>query len=128
MHEADLVEKIVRLDRSFFTMLIEANVEALGQLLADDFTIIDILSGSIAGKAPLLAAVSSGQVKFTSVDALESTARTYGTAAVVTGRTHLKGDMAGTPFDLSSRYTHVYPNQEGVWQLVAAQGTRICGT
>jgi len=29
------------------------------------------------------------------------------------------------PFVASSRYTHVYIQQEGRWRMVSAQGTRI---
>src|SRR4030095_342431 len=51
-------------DRQFFTSLVEADFQALDRLLARDFMLIDVMSGSEITKSSLLAALGSGQVKF----------------------------------------------------------------
>ena len=112
-------------DRQFFGALTGADVEALGQLLAGDFVLIDVMRGAEITKAQLLTAVGSGQVKFESIKPAESRVRLYPSTAVVTGRTEMSGFFAGTPFAASSRYTHVYVRREGRWRMVSAQGTRI---
>ena len=112
-------------ERQFFTALIGANLEALDQVLAADFVLIDVIRGAEISKADLLAVIGSGQLKFEVIDPAESHARLYPSTAVITGRTEMRGRFEETPFTASSRYTHVYLQQEGRWRMVSAQGTRI---
>ena len=112
-------------DRQFFRALLEANAAKLDGILAEDFILIDALSGSEIPKPALLAAVASFQVKLEAVDVLESRVRLYPGIAVVTGRTKMSGRFGGSPFSVSSRYTHVYIEQLGRWRLLSAQGTPI---
>src|SRR5438094_474135 len=51
-------------DKRFFNALIAGDVQALNRILADDFILIDVMSGSEITKAAFLAATGSGQVKF----------------------------------------------------------------
>ena len=112
-------------DRRFFTALLEGCVGDLDGVLADDFILIEVMGGAEITKAVLLAAVGCGELKFESIHPAGCRARVYQSAAVVTGRTEMKGSMGGTPFSASSRYTHVFVEQEGRWRMVSAQGTRI---
>ena len=112
-------------DRQFFTSLIEVDFQALDRLLARDFMLIDVMSGSEITKPSLLAAMGSGQVTFEAIEPAENLVRLYQTTAVVTGRTQMKGLLGDTPFSVSSRYTHVYIVQQNAWRLVAAQGTKM---
>jgi len=112
-------------DRHFLASLIDANLPALDQVLADDFILIDVMSGSEITKSSLLAVIGSGQVKFESIEPADNLVRLYQATAVVMGRTRMKGRLGGAPFAASSRYTHVFVMQQGEWRLAAAQGTRI---
>lgn len=112
-------------DRAFFAALLEGNAEALDQILADDFMLIDVLSGSEVPRAVLLTLIQSGRLKFDRIDIIESRVRLYGTAAIVTGRTQMSGRFGDQPFAAASRYTHVFVEQKGRWRLTAAQGTQI---
>ncbi|HKA53218.1 MAG TPA: nuclear transport factor 2 family protein [Candidatus Binatia bacterium] len=112
-------------DRQFFTALISADVAALDRLLADDFLLIDVMSGSEVTKASLLAVIESGQLRFEAIEPVESLVRLYQTTAVITGRTQMRGRFAEQPFTVSSRYTHVFVEQQGQWRLVTAQGTQV---
>jgi hypothetical protein len=116
--------KVLAQERRFFKALLDANVTELDEILADDFIIVDVLSGSEVPKVGLLAAVASSQVKFEAIDVLESRVRAYRGAAVVNGRTQMRGRFGQMP-SASSRYTHVYIESEGRWRLVSAQGTQI---
>ena len=112
-------------DRQFFTSLLEANVEALERLLADDFILIDVMSGSEITKSSLLAVIESGQLKFEAIEPVDSLVRWYQTTAIITGRTQMQGRFGELPFTAHSRYTHVFVEQQGQWRLVTAQGTQI---
>jgi ketosteroid isomerase-like protein len=112
-------------EQQFFRSLIRGDVEALDQILIDDFLLIDVLTGSEVRKTELLAALRSRQLKFEAIEALESRVRFYGITAVITGRTQMSGRFGATPFTASSRYTHVFVKEQNQWRLVSAQGTQI---
>jgi ketosteroid isomerase-like protein len=116
----------IAVDRQFFAALIAADTAALERLLADDFLLIDVMTGSEVPRAALLEVVGSGQLAFEAIDPAEVRCRRYGATAVVTGRTRMAGRYAGAAFGAASRYTHVYVEERnGDWRMVAAQGTPI---
>ena len=117
---------VLAAEREFFAALIKASPEALGQVLGDDFLLVDF-GGGTSSKRSFIASIGSGQVKFEEIetDPNETLIRLFGATAVVTGRTRMKGNFGGTAFTVSSRYTHVYVERQGRWNLVSAQGTQI---
>jgi len=112
-------------ERRFFTGLLDSNVETLDRVLADDFMLIDVMGGSEIPRAVLLDAIRSGQLKFETIEHLDSRVRFYPTMAVVTGSTQMSGHFGATRFRAHSRYTHVFVEQQREWRLVAVQGTQI---
>jgi Domain of unknown function (DUF4440) len=112
-------------DRQFFAALIDARRDVLDRLLADDFLLIDVMTGSEVPRDAFLALVGSGQLKFEAIEPAEVRVRLYPPAAVVTGRTRMQGRYEETPFEARSRYTHVYVDHQGRWRMVTAQGTPI---
>ena len=113
-------------ERAFFSALLSGNIDSLDSILADDFLMVDLLSGSEITKPMLLAAVGSSQVKFEAIDPVESKTRIYSAdTAVIVGRTEMRFRAAESSFSFSSRYTHVFVLQDGDWQLASAQGTQI---
>lgn len=109
----------------FFVSLIEADLPALDRLLGVDFILIDVMSGSEITKPDFLAAIGSGQVRFEMIEPADNRVRLYQTTSVITGRTRMEGRLGDKPFAASSRYTHVFVNQQGEWQMISAQGTQI---
>ena len=79
--------EILACDESFFAAMLAADHDLLGTILADDFVIIDVLSGQVALRDELLGAISSGQLRFAEVTryAGERSVRLRASAAVVTG-------------------------------------------
>ena len=123
-HDIDTRE-VLACDESFFTALLAADHDLLGTILADDFVIIDVLSGQVARREELLGAISSGQLRFTEVTryAEERSVRLRPPAAVVTGRTRMVLRYQGNEVTAHSRYTHVHVRENGRWRLMSAQGT-----
>jgi hypothetical protein len=74
-------------DRLFFDALLAADAKALDEILADDFLLIDVMSGSEIDKPALIAAVGSGQLVFEAIEPAETRVRHYGATAVANGRT-----------------------------------------
>jgi ketosteroid isomerase-like protein len=122
-HESDPLA----VDHQFFGALLTADLESLEEIVADDFVLIDVMSGSEVSKEALVAAIGSGQLKFDAIKPIDARVRRYGTAAVITGHTRMSGKFEGSPFAADSRYTHVYIEAQGRWRLVSAQGTQIAG-
>lgn len=112
-------------EQQFFSSLIGGDVWELDRILGDDFLLIDVMTGSEVKKPDLLAVLGSGQLKFEAIQPVESQVRLYGLTAVITGRTQMSGRFGETPFTASSRYTHVFVEDQGQWRLVSAQGTQI---
>lgn len=115
-------------DQRFFDALTAGDHETLAQLLAEDFLIVDIQSGSIGTREQLLGLIRSGALVFPAVQAFpdEAIVRTVGDAGIVVGRTrmHFTGPD-DTTFHADSRYTHVYAATGADWRLLSAQGTQI---
>ena len=115
----------VAAEQQFFSALTAADLNTLEHLLARDFLLIDVMSGSEVTKTALMDVLRSGMLKFEVILPLEKRVRLYETTAIVTGRTQMNGMFNGERFTLNSRYTHVYVEHHGRWQLVSAQGTQI---
>jgi ketosteroid isomerase-like protein len=120
---------LAQLDQDFFDVLTAGDVGRLGELLTDDFLIVDINSGSVATKADLVGAVTSGALTFPAIEAFpaEAVVRQYGDVAIIVGRTGMNFTTDdGATFSAGSRYTHVWVvDPAGRWQLASAQGTQI---
>jgi len=119
--------QVLACDESFFTALLAADHDLLGTILADDFVIIDVLSGQVARREELLGAISSGQLRFAEVTryAEDRSVRLRDSAAVVAGRTRMVLCYQGNDVTVHSRYTHVHAQENGRWRLMSAQGTPI---
>src|SRR4051812_9558072 len=104
------------LERRFFDALLAADPRALDGVLTDDFVLVDVMRGGEITRATLLDAVGEGAIRFEGIDVLESRVRRYGSTAVVTGRTRMRGHAGAQPWSVHSRYTHVFVEKDGRWR------------
>ena len=114
-----------RADQEFFTALIEGDQAALNRILADDFQLIDVMTGSTVSKAALREILGERGLRFDEINRIDYRVRIYGSTAIITGQTRMVGSFNGQRFELDSRYTHVFVEQGNGWRMVAAQGTQI---
>lgn len=98
----------------------------LDRIYADDYTLVNE-SGDLTTKAPRLAAIKSGELKFESVSFEDAKIRLYGNTAVATYRTMSKAQFKGQDIGGQFRVTVTLVKIKGRWQVVAAQVTRITG-
>ena len=120
-------ERVLAAEREFFTALTEADLATLDRILAEDFTLTDLVGGQMT-KGQFLGVLSEGQMKFLSITEQGGTrVRLYGerVAAAVTGKTVIEVRFMGRELSVESRYTHVYAVEAGEWRLEIAQGTPI---
>jgi ketosteroid isomerase-like protein len=109
----------------FFDALLRGDGDALRALLTPDFVLIDVMTGSEIPGTVLVDLVGSRQLVFQAVERIDSRVRTYGSAAVVTGQTRMRGRYQDQSSSAHSRYTHVYVGADSGWRLASAQGTPI---
>ena len=112
-------------DDAFFAALLAGDTRALAEVLADDFLIVDVMSGNVSDRKAFLGPLGDGRLRFQSIDLIERQTRRYGDAAVIVGRTEMRGSFGGQEFGAASRYTHVLIRADGAWRLASAQGTPI---
>jgi ketosteroid isomerase-like protein len=122
---------IQRADSAFFEALVDRDIPALETLLATEFLIVDVASGTVQSRAAFLDAISRWAVTFLQIKTFpeETTIRLAGPGAgIVVGRTAMSlSDAGGAVTEIASRYTHVFEGDRRSWRLVSAQGTLIPG-
>ena len=107
-------------EREFFEALINADVASLDRILAGDFVLIDVMTGSEVSGERLTELVRLAQLRFHTINQTEYKVRVYGTTSVITGRTVMIGWYEGQQFQVTSRYTHVLVEQSENWRIVSA--------
>ena len=113
-------------DDEFFEALVTGDARRVESLLDERFLIVDLMSGAVADRAALVAALDQRAIEFERIDLIERAARGYGDTAIVVGRTQMAGSFAGATFAAASRYTHVFVRGADTrWRLASAQGTQI---
>ena len=109
----------------FFAALSKSDREALGNVVADDCVLIDVMTGSEVPRSDFVEIVGSRRLVFESIERPGARVRLYGGTAVVTGQTRMIGRFAAQAFQVHSRYTHVYVRGRDGFRLVNAQGTPV---
>jgi uncharacterized protein (TIGR02246 family) len=94
------------------------DADVLAALWADDL-VVTVPAMPAMGREELLAFVRSGRMRFSRYETSEVRIRTYGEAAVVSGRLRRTRTLGGVEVDDDWRFTKVYVRRDGVWQVVA---------
>jgi len=119
-----LEQEILELDEERKQAVIHADVLTLERIFHDDYSQITA-DGVIQYKTELLSWLRSGEIKYPNVHLDDYKVRFYGDTAVVTCRAQVEAELWGKEVAYQSRLTRVWVKQEGQWQLVASQGSRI---
>ena len=98
----------------------------LDRIYADSFTFVGE-TGVLTTKAPRLAAIKSGELKYESISFDDVNVHMYGNTVVATFRVTSKGQSTGQDLGGQFRVTATFVKMKGRWQEVAAQTTRIAG-
>jgi ketosteroid isomerase-like protein len=107
--------------------MIENDAEAIGQYMADDWTIIGP-DGSVSDKAAFLGLVKSGALTHDVMTSEDLNIRVYGDTAVVIARGVSGGKYHGQSFREAERVSCVFVRQERQWRCVLTHLSRLGGT
>jgi ketosteroid isomerase-like protein len=125
-------EALGRADLAFFIALLDRDLAALEKLLAEEFLIVDVGSGTVHPRAAFLEAIEGRVVTFREIKTFpDETLIRFASpgAGIVVGRTAMSlSDAGGALTEVASRYTHVFQVDGSNWQLLSAQGTPIPDT
>jgi len=117
-------DKIIDLDRQRMTAMAEKNIARLNELIADDL-IYTHSSARLDTKASLIGNMTSGSTVYTEVTPSTVVAQDCGDVVVLTGQARIGVMSGGKPNAFSVRFTDVYANRGGKWQMVTWQSTRL---
>jgi len=119
--------EVRKLEREWLDAYERHDINAMDRIVADNFVITHI-NGTIQTKAEILADLKAPRQSqgpsstFSTEDVLS---RVYGDTVVLLGRLIQRSERDGQTRLMQSRYTDTYVKQQGRWQVVASQLTRI---
>ena len=117
-------QMIIDLDKKRMTAMAQKDVATLNALLADDL-VYTHSSARIDTKASLIGAMESGATVYNSVVPSEVKAQDCGDTVVLTGVARIGVNSGGKAMNFGVRFTDVYANKGGRWQMVTWQSTRL---
>jgi ketosteroid isomerase-like protein len=117
-------DQITKLEQGWAQATIKDGVAAVDQYEADDIMSTDP-SGRVTDKAQDKKDLSSGDLKFQSIELSDLKIRVYGNTAVVTGTETLKGTYKEQDISGKYRYTDIWAKRNGKWQAVGSQATKV---
>ena len=121
---SDKGQRIIDLDKKRMDAMARQDITTLNALLADD--LVDTHSSArVDTKQSLIGAMESGATVYTAVEPSGVVAQDLGNAVVLTGAARMSVTSNGNPINFGVRFTDVYVNKGGEWQMVAWQSTRL---
>lgn len=118
------MEAIAQLEEQLRQAMLSSDFAALDDLIADDL-VFTLPNGALASKQMDLDAHRSGIQKLTGVDFRERQVQIYDRVAIVTVKTDLAGTYEGADITGTYRYTRVWAQPQGRWQIVAGHVSRV---
>jgi ketosteroid isomerase-like protein len=117
-------EMVIELDKKRMNAMAQKDIAALNELLADDL-IYTHSSARLDTKQSLIDNMQSGSTVYNAVVPSEVKAQDCGSAVVLTGIARISVNSGGNAMNFGVRFTDVYANRGGRWQMVAWQSTRL---
>jgi ketosteroid isomerase-like protein len=115
---------IIELDRKRMNAMAQKDIATLNALLSDDL-VYTHSTARLDTKKSLIEAMESGRTVYTAVEPSDVKAQDLGTAVVLTGSARIGVLSNGNPNSFGVRFTDVYVNNGGQWQMVTWQSTRL---
>ena len=117
-------DKVIALDMRRMTAMAQKDMATLQALIADDL-VYTHSSARLDTKQSLLGAMESGATVYTAVEPSEVKAQDYGAAVILTGRAQVSVNSGGRAMSFAVRFTDVWVDKGGAWQMTAWQSTRL---
>ena len=116
-------QKVIDLDRQRMSAMAQKDIATLNKLIADDL-VYTHSSARLDTKQSLIGAMESGETVYTAVVPSDVKAQDLGDTVVLTGNARISVNSGGNAMNFGVRFTDVWVNKSGQWQMVAWQSTR----
>jgi hypothetical protein len=116
-------QKVIDLDRQRMTAMAQKDIAKLNELIADDL-VYTHSSARLDTKQSLIGAMEAGKTVYTAVVPSDVKAQDLGDAVVLTGSARISVNSGGNTMNFGVRFTDVWVNKGGKWQMAAWQSTR----
>jgi ketosteroid isomerase-like protein len=117
-------QMIIDLDKKRMTAMAQKDIATLNALLSNDL-VYTHSNARIDTKQSLIGNMESGSTVYIAVEPSDVKAHDLGDAVVLTGSCRISVMSQGRPNSFSVRFTDVYSNKGGQWQMVTWQSTRL---
>ena len=116
--------EITTIQKEWAEARVKPDIAYLERLYAKEFR-VHTMTGAVASREDDIAMFREGDLKPDYVRDEDLHVSIYGQVAVVTGIENVAGAYKGQYGKFSTRFTNVFVQRDGRWQLVLAQGTLI---
>lgn len=96
----------------------------IGELLTEDFTLTDA-SGAVSTREDDLENARKGTIRYQVFENHDMKVRLHGDAAIVTGRTTVKGNAGSSAFAAEFQFTDTLVRRENRWRFAATHVSRV---
>jgi ketosteroid isomerase-like protein len=119
-HKPDTASsKVLALEDKWNAAYKRGDVVTMESLLAEDF-IITLEDGTTLSKSGYIARNGDPTTRIEMTEGSGLSVRMHGDTAVVTGAYHEKGTSKGKPYEYRDRFTDVWMNLNGKWQVIVS--------
>jgi ketosteroid isomerase-like protein len=116
-------QKVIDLDKQRMEAMAKKDLAALNTLISDDL-VYTHSSARLDTKKTLIGNMESGSTVYTAVVPSDVKAQDLGDTVVLTGSCKISVMSQGRPNSFGVRFTDVWANKGGQWQMVTWQSTR----
>ena len=117
-------QAVMRIERELLNAVLKGDASANERYLADTYVFTGP-DGTVENKAQAIADLKSGDLKLQSASLDGAKVQVYGDTAVVTYSSNDKGTYKGKDISGKTRWTDVFVNRNGRWQVVASHGSML---
>jgi ketosteroid isomerase-like protein len=115
---------IIELDKKRMTAMAQKDIATLNELISNDL-VYTHSSARLDTKQSLIGAMQSGATVYNSVVPSDVKAQDCGDTVILTGVARIGVNSGGNAMNFAVRFTDVYANKGGQWQMVTWQSTRL---
>ena len=116
-------QTVIDLDKKRMQAMAAKDVATLETLIADDLVYAHS-TARLDTKRSLIDNMTSGKTVYTAVVPSDVKAQDLGDAVVLTGSARISVNSGGNAMNFGVRFTDVWVNKGGKWQMAAWQSTR----
>jgi ketosteroid isomerase-like protein len=124
-NQDQIIELLTEIENRLARAWVEGDREFIEGILADDWSVTDLTGRVLKKEEVLLEAFGSDERQVVSMTIRDIRVRPFTEWAVVTGETKAAGSYQGQVMEVRLRFTDVFAERDGRWQVVASHATML---